>query len=385
MSRSVDLGFIPLVDAAPLIVAQRMGFADEERLDLNLHRAQNWSMLRDMLTVGQVDAAQMLSAMPVAGRLGLGGASADFETPLVLSLGGQAVAVSPGLGQDLRDAGLSMDFSDAISARDALFRVRPKGLRIGVPFPFSMQAELLRVWLGDMPGLTNVTVPPPLMADAIETGEIEAFCVGEPWGSHAVERGVAELLLPGTAIWSAAPEKVLAIRRGWADQNPEIAGSLMRAIWSACRWLSLPESRATASDMLGRSDALNIEPEVIERALSGRLLLTRNGPTVESPGFLAFHEGAANFPWRSQAAWLGWQLGERFGRDPAASAHAAETVWRPDLYRRHLGEIAILPAASAKVEGACPEPMMAGANRGAIELGRNRFFDGRIFDIPPAV
>jgi ABC-type nitrate/sulfonate/bicarbonate transport system substrate-binding protein len=384
MSSPVNLGFIPLVDAAPLIVAQRMGFADEERLTLHLHRAQNWSMLRDMLSVGQVDAAQMLSAMPVAGRLGLGGASADFEAPLILSLGGQAIAVSPELGRELRETGLSVDFRDAAAARDALRLVRPGGLRVAVPFPFSMQAELLRVWLGDIPGLTNITVPPPQMADAIAAGEIEAFCVGEPWGSHAVERGVAELLLPGAAIWSAAPEKVLAIRRGWADERPELAGPLMRAIWSACRWLSLPESRATASEMLGRADALNIEPEIIERALSGRLLLTRNGPTVASPGFLAFHEGAANFPWRSQAAWIGWQMGERFGLDPAASAHAAQSVWRPDLYRRHLGEIAVLPAASAKVEGACPEPMMAGANRGAIELGRNRFFDGRLFDLLPA-
>ena len=384
MSRPVDLGFIPLVDAAPLIVADRMGFADEERLKLQLHRARNWSMLRDWLSMGHVDAAQMLSVMPIAGRLGLGGAPVEFEAPMVLSLCGQAVAITPSLAQELRDAGLQIDFADALAARKALQIARPEGVQIAVPFPFSMQAELLHLWLDGAVDLTTRTIPPPQMPDAIGSGEIEAFCVGEPWGSDAVERGAAELLLPGTAIWSAAPEKVLATRRGWIESNPDLGGALMRAVWRACRWLALPESRVTASEMLAREDALGIEPEVIERALSGRLLLSQTGDTVDSPGFLSFHDGTANFPWRSQAAWIGWQLGARMGLDPSASAAEAQAVWRPDLFRRHLAGTAVLPAASAKVEGACPQPVQAGADRGTVELGRNTFFDGRIFDLLPS-
>lgn len=384
MNRPVDLGFIPLVDAAPLIVADRMGFADEERLSLHLHRARSWSMLRDWLAVGRLDAAQMLSVVPIAGRLGLGGAAVDFEAPMVLSLGGEVIAVTPRLARDLRATGLRIDFADALAARKALRAVRPDGLRVGVPFPFSMHAELLHLWLGDEAGVTTQTVAPPQMPDAIEAGEIEMFCVGEPWGSFAVERGVAELLLPGIAIWSAPPEKVLALRRGWTERNPDLGGALMRAVWRACRWLARRESWATASEMLAREDALGIEPEVIERALSGRLLLSRAGDVVDCPGFMAFHDGAANFPWRSQAAWIGWQLGTRMGLDARASAEAAQSVWRPDLFRRHMTGTAVLPAASAKVEGACPQPVLAGADRGSVELGRNTFFDGRIFDLLPS-
>ncbi|MDP5306927.1 CmpA/NrtA family ABC transporter substrate-binding protein [Paracoccus spongiarum] len=383
MSRAVDLSFIPLLDAAPLIVADRMGFAEEERLAIRLHRARTWSMLRDMLALGQVDAAQMLSAVPIAGRLGLGGAAVDFETALVLSLGGQVIGVSPALADDLRGAGLRIDFRDALAARDALLRARPAGLRFGVPFPFSMHAELLHLWLGDMPGLSTVTVPPPQIAEALLAGEIEAFCVGEPWGSSAVSQRLAELLLPGTAIWTAAPEKVLATRRGWFEANPDRGGALMRAVWRACRWLDQPESRATASEMLARDDALAIEPEVIERALSSRLLLSATGDGVDSPGFIAFHDGAANFPWRSQAAWIGRQMSQRLRLDADAAMRIAQSVWRPDLYRQHLGDVAVLPAASAKVEGACPQPILAGANRGTVLLGRNQFFDGRIFDLLP--
>ena len=381
MTDELDLGFVPLLDAAPLIIAERMGFAAEERLHLRLHPARSWSALRDMLSSGHIAAAQMLSAVPIAGRLGFGGAAVDFEAPLVLSLGGQIIGVSTELADAMRAEGHGGNFHDAIATRRALHRARPSGIRFGVPFPFSMHAELLHLWLDDRSGLHTVTVPPTRMAEALISGEIEAFCVGEPWGSYAVECGAAELILPGTAIWSAAPEKVLALRRGWAETHPDIAGRLLRAVWRACRWLAQPGSRAAASDLLGSSDALNLDPEMIERALSGHLLLSQKGAIVDSPGFVNFHEGAANFPWRSQAAWLGWHMGRRHGLDGAQAAEAAPACWRPDLFRLHLGQDAVLPAASAKVEGANAAPVTAGANRGTVVLGRNTFFDGRIFDL----
>ncbi|MBA4491901.1 CmpA/NrtA family ABC transporter substrate-binding protein [Paracoccus sp. S1E-3] len=381
MTDRIDLGFVPLLDAGPLIIAARMGFAAEERLHLRLHPARSWSALRDMLASGHIAAAQMLSAVPIAGRLGLGGAAVDFEAPLVLSLGGQIIGVSHDLAAAMRDAGHSPGFHDAFATRTALRRARPSGLRFGVPFPFSMHTELLHQWLGDEPGWRTVTVPPGRMPEALISGEIEAFCVGEPWGSYAVECAAAELILPGSAIWSAAPEKVLALRGGWAEANPDLAGRLLRAVWRACRWLVQPDSLAAASDLLARGDALNVDPEMIERALSGHLLLSRSGVTVDSPGFVNFHEGAANFPWRSQAAWLGWHMGRRHGLDGTQAAEAAAACWRPDLFRQHLGADAVLPAASAKVEGANPLPVTAGANRGTVLLGRNRFFDGRIFDL----
>ncbi|MFV0300838.1 MAG: ABC transporter substrate-binding protein, partial [Paracoccus sp. (in: a-proteobacteria)] len=113
MRRGLHVGFMPLVDAAPLIVARDMGFAAQERLDLNLHRAGNWSMLRDLLDLGRVDAAHMLSPMPVARALGLGGAGPAVETLMVLSMNGQVVGVAPGLARDMRATGADFSFGDA--------------------------------------------------------------------------------------------------------------------------------------------------------------------------------------------------------------------------------------------------------------------------------
>lgn len=378
MRASLDLGFMPLVDAAPLIVARDMGFAAQERLDLVLHRAANWSMLRDLLDLGRVDAAHMLSPMPIARALGLGGAGPAVDVLMVLSMNGQVVGVSHALAADMRATGVPFSFGDATACGQALRAARPQGLRLGVPFPFSMHAELLDYWLGS--GVTLATVPPPDMTDAMLDGEIEAFCVGEPWGSQAVDLDAAELILPGSAIWSQSPEKVLAARAGWAEANPDLAGRLMRAIWRAGQWLSLPQNAYLASELLARADCLGIDPEIIDRALTGHLLAHRSGAPIRWPALLDFHAGAANFPWRSQAAWIATRMASRFGLDPAAASPRAQATWRSDLYRQHMGDLAGLPAASSKLEGACDSAQTVGATRSSLVLAPNRFFDGLIFD-----
>lgn len=373
--REVALGYIPLVDAAPLIVAAEFGFAEEEGLRLSLLRAASWSMLRDMLDFGHVAAAQMLSVVPVARALGLGGGTEPLETPMVLSLNGQVL----GLSADLPEIG----FGDPVAAGAAL-RGLGRKLRIGVPFPFSMQAELLTYWTESAaPGaaIEVRTIPPPRMAEAMRGGEIDGFCVGEPWGSHAVEVAGARLVLPGSAIWSQAPEKVLATRAGWAEAEPELAGRLFRALWRAGRWAGNPANRTTLAEVLSRPAHLDLPPELIDRALSHRLLVTPQGPEVDVPQFQTFHDGLANFPWRSQAAWIGARLASRFGLDRAEAVAKARAVFRSDLFRQHLAPIGVpLPRASDKLEGALLHDETLPAVNGHLILARNRFFDGVIFD-----
>ncbi|MEE3099225.1 MAG: CmpA/NrtA family ABC transporter substrate-binding protein, partial [Pseudomonadota bacterium] len=214
---AVEVGFIPLVDCAPLVVAREMGFADEEGLDLSLRKANSWSAVRDRLALGALDAAHMLAPVPVAMSIGLGGRPAPLDALSVLSVNGDVVGVSPAVARRMRAGGAMPGFDDAEGVGRRLIGAVDGRLRLGVPFPFSMHAELLYYWLSalGLPAPQSVdirTVPPSLMADAMQAGEIDAFCVGEPWGSIAVENGVGTLLLPGSAIWRFAPEKVLAVR-----------------------------------------------------------------------------------------------------------------------------------------------------------------------------
>lgn len=379
MTQTLALGYIPLVDAAPLIVAAELGFAEEEGLHLDLQPAASWSMLRDMLDFGQVAAAQMLSAVPVARALGLGGGAQPLETALVLSLNGQALGVSDQVAARLGP----LAFDAPLAAGGAVAALGGR-LRIGVPFPFSMQAELLHYWLErSAPGVSVDirTVPPPRMAAALLADEIDGFCVGEPWGSHAVELAGARLLFSGSAIWSQAPEKVLATRAGWISDHPETAGRLLRAIWRATRWAAEPENLTTLAEVLAHPAYLDVQPELIDRALSGRLLVSAAGPEVRVPQFLTLHRGAASFPWRSQAAWIGARLAARAGLDPVQAMERARATFRSDLFRQHLGPAgAALPRASDKIEGGLERAEAVAGVAAQVILERNRFFDGAVFD-----
>lgn len=382
---TLRLGYVPLIDAAPLVIAHELGFAAEEGLIFDLHRLGAWAQARDMLGAGLIDAAQMLAPMPVAQALGLGPALPAMDLVMFLSHGGQAVAVNRALEARLRDASHGFDFRDARAAGLALRGAVTGRLRVGVPFPFSTQSELVRHWLPACgfasADLDLITVPPPMMADAVARGDVDAFCVGEPWASVAVDRGVAALLLPGTAIWAAPPEKGLVLLRGFAETRPEKTGALMRAVWRAGRWLDDPDHRGTAAEILSRPPYLNLPPELAERSLTGRMTISSSGELRDTPGFVAFNAGGASFPWKSLAALFASRIAARRGLDGQAAMARAMEHFRTDLYRQHLRPAgAPLPGASQRVEGALAEDRTVAAERGGMILRADAFFDGFTFD-----
>lgn len=383
---ALPVGYLPLIDCAPLVVAREIGFAAEEGLDLLLHPAASWSIVRDMLIFGRVDAAHMLSPVPVAGALGLGARDAALDAVSVLSINGNVIGVSAALADRMAAAGHGFGFDDASAAGCALIAVAPSPLRIGVPFPFSMHAELVRYWLSGLdlphrPDMVICTIPPAMMGEAVRAGEIDAFCVGEPWGSKAVDAGFGKLLLPGTAIWSFSPEKILAMRADWPVAHPDLSARLIRAVWRAGRWLSDPSSHTLAAEILARREYLDVAPEVIERALSGRILISSDGDMRQVERFVLFHESAAQLPWRSQGEWIARRLAARTGLCEFDAARRGSAVFRTDLFRAALATTsANLPSASSRVEGAPKHDTAATHIRGGAILYRNVFFDGGVFE-----
>ncbi|TVP72891.1 MAG: nitrate transporter [Rhodobacteraceae bacterium] len=383
MSASVlRVGFVPLLDMAPLAIAHELGFARAEGLNLELRAAPSWSSLRDMLLWGQIDAAHMLAPLPVAMALGLGGAVAQVDILQNLSLNGVVVAVSLGLADAMRARGHGFGFDDARTTAADLARVAQGVLRIGVPFPFSTQAALVGRWLRETPLRYELcTVPPPRMADALGKGEIDAYCVGEPWGSMAVETGAGALVLPGKSIWAAAPEKVLAARHDWIEAHPDLTRALMRAVWKAGKWMDDPDNRETACALLGRAEYVNAPSELLDRILRGEMIVSPRGELRHTPQIIRFHQDAASFPWRSQAAWFAADLAQRHDLPVGPAIDAAQAIARTDLYRENLRDLgADLPGASAKLEGAISAPMTVASERGTMILPPDRFFDGHIFD-----
>jgi ABC-type nitrate/sulfonate/bicarbonate transport system substrate-binding protein len=252
---------------------------------------------------------------------------------------------------------------------------------------YSSHNYMLRYWLaacGIRPDedVEISTVPPPFCADALEAGEVDAICVGEPWNSVAVERGAGVIVLVTAQIWRRGVEKVLAMREPVMAERREEVEALVRALHRAAQQFIDPEALLDNAAILARTEYLDGNVDLIQRALADRLLLHRGGDLVHYPDFMFQYREVANFPWVSQAQWLYTQMlrwdGSAYSETDAA---AAGRVFRPDVYRSALmGSEAPLPGASSKVEGSLLGPTTVGTQQGMITLGSNAYFDGRFFD-----
>ena len=258
---------------------------------------------------------------------------------------------------------------------------------LGIAHSSSRSALLLRYWLasaGVNPhrDVSLRVLPPSLMGEALRGGEIDGFFAGEPWNGAAIAEGSGELVATGAGLWRRGVEKVLAMREDWAEANPETVDALLRALDRAARWCDDPAHHDELAALLAMPEHLDQPAALIRAALAGELPPSRGAPAMPVPDFLMFNREAANFPWRSQALWIYSQLvrWRMATADPGAQA-AAAAVFRSDLYRRALGGGSTpMPGASLKVEGALDAPLAVGSDRGALTLGPDRFFDGRVFD-----
>jgi len=211
---------VALTDAAPLLAADELGFFARQGFRVALSEEGAWAALRDKIALGALDGAHMLGPMPIALACGLGGVSARLSVGAGIGRNGNTVALSRALaeeaGADGRGALAPGAFAAAVRARAAAGR---PPVRLAAVFPFSSQNYLLRHWLalgGLHPDrdLRLTVVPPSRAVRALADGEVDGFCAGEPWGSHAAAVGAGVVALATGDIWPDHPEKVLAFREG---------------------------------------------------------------------------------------------------------------------------------------------------------------------------
>lgn len=238
----LTLGFVPLLDAALLVIAREAGFFADQGLDVTLARQNTWSALRDKVAAGLLDGAQMLAPMPLAMSLGLGRAPCETLAPVTLSRNGNALVLAERLAE-ASHAHLAVDPARGARALAAALPTLPRPPRLAMVYPYSCQHYQLRHWL-DLGGLDPqrdaelVVLPPPRMVDAMEAGEIDGFCVGEPWGSLAQHRVAGRIVATGAQLWPEAPEKVLGVTRSWARCYPATLARLIIALQRAGDWLA---------------------------------------------------------------------------------------------------------------------------------------------------
>ena len=349
MTHPLHIGFIPLVDAAALIVAVDKGFTAAEGLDVTLVREVSWSNVRDKLNIGLFDAAHLLAPVAIASSLGLGHVKVPIVAPFNLGLNGNAITVSPPLHAAIM-AEIDGDRFDPMVTALALSRVVAKRRKSGakpltfaMTFPFSTHNYQLRFWMaagGVDPDedVRLVVLPPPYMVDSLASGHVDAFCVGAPWNSVAVDLGVGHILHFVSDILVRAAEKVLAIRQNWSERNPEVLAALIRAASRATEFIEQPQNRAETARMLAQPDRVGVDTEVIRRSLDGHLKISPDGTMRKSSRYLLVGREGAGRPDPVQAAWLYAQMA-RWGQTSTSpeALKTAMAVFRPDLYDAALG------------------------------------------------
>ena len=350
MSGPLHIGFIPLVDAAALIIAVDKGFTAAECLDVTLVREVSWSNVRDKLNIGLFEAAHLLAPVAIASSLGVGHVKVPIVAPFNLGINGNAITVSPALQAAIM-AEIDGDRFDPMATARALAHVvaarRNSGadpLTFAMTFPFSTHNYQLRFWMaagGVDPDedVRLVVLPPSFMADSLASGQVDAFCVGAPWNSIAVDRGVGHILHFVSDILVRAAEKVLAVRQGWSEKNPQTVAALVRACARAAEFIEQPANRPEAARILAQPGRLGVNAEVIQRTLDGQLRISPDGTTRESRRYLLVGRESAARPEPVQAAWLYAQM-VRWGqtRIDAGALKTAMAVFRSDLYDAALGQ-----------------------------------------------
>ncbi len=358
--KKLRIGFIPLADATALIVAVDRGFTAEEGLDVELVKEVSWSNVRDKLNIGLFDAAHLLAPVAIATSLGLGHVEVPLIAPFNLGLNGNAITVTTALYKslqekangDLADPGVSARaLAEIVAGRK---RRNEPPLNFGMTFPFSTHNYQLRFWMasgGVDPDedVRMVVLPPPYMVESIQNGHVDAFCVGAPWNSVAVDLGIAHILHFVSEILQRAAEKMLAMRANWAEENPDAVRALIRAHSKAAKFVEDENNRDEVCRILAAPNRINVEADVIRRTLDGRLKVSPQGEYRESERYLMVGRWGAARPDPVQAAWLYAQM-VRWGQAPMSKEllQRAKAVFRPDLYDDVLGAGDVQPPSEPK-------------------------------------
>jgi nitrate/nitrite transport system ATP-binding protein len=326
------IGFIPLTDCAPLVVAREKGFFADEGLDnVILSREPNWKSIAEGVATGRLDAAQMVTGMPMSMTIGAGGKpSIPMITALILSRNGNAIT----LGNKHRERGVR----NLADLRETVLASPDKIETFGVVHPASMHNLMLRYWLAsggiDPDRDVSLTmIPPAQMVSHLKAGNIDGFCVGEPWNSYAVHEGLGYVIATDLDIWAGHPEKILGVREDWAEKYPETHIAMVKALIKACEYCDDYRNREEIVELLAHPRYVGASPEVLRPGFVSPYDRGLGEPPEPLYRFNQFYVDRSNCPGRAEALWILTQLA-RWGYSPFPRnwVEIIERVRRPDLF-----------------------------------------------------
>lgn len=327
----VRVGFIPLTDCASVVMASVLGFDKKYGIKIVPSKESSWASVRDKLSNGELDAAHVLYGLLYGVHLGIGGNKKDMAVLMTINNNGQAISLS----KQLADKG-AVDGAGLAK----LIRTEKREYTFAQTFPTGTHAMWLYYWLAanginPFQDVKVITVPPPQMVANMRVGNMDGFCVGEPWNHRAIADGIGITATTTQDIWRDHPEKVLGTTAEFAQKYPNTARALVAAVLEASRWIdaSLSNKNKMAETIADKS-YVNTSVDVINQRILGRYQ-NGLGKTWDDPHYMKFFsDGAVNFPYLSDGMWFLTQH-KRWGllkTDPDYLG-VAKAINRIDIYK----------------------------------------------------
>lgn len=344
---ALKVGFIPLTDCASVVVAATQGFGEKYGLSITPSKEASWAGVRDKLNTGELDAAHVLYGMMYGAQLGLAGPQKDMAVLMGINQNGQAITLS----KQLREAGVS---NGAQLAKHVKKGGRP--LTFAQTFPTGTHAMWLYYWLGSlginpMSDVKTIVVPPPQMVANMRVGNMDGFCVGEPWGARAIFDKIGFTATTTQQIWQDHPEKVLGTTRAFVEQYPNAARALIMAILDASRFIEASEeNRKSTARLIAGKAYVNAPVQVIEPRFLARYEDGLGNSWQDEHAMAFCKDGSVNFPYHSDGMWFLTQF-KRWGllKDHPDYAAVATQVNQTALYAEAAGALGVtVPSGSLR-------------------------------------
>ncbi len=328
----VKVGFIPLTDCASVVMASVLGIDKKYGIRITPTKEASWPGVRDKLVNGELDAAHVLYGLIYGVHLGVSGPKKDMAVLMTLNNNGQAITLSRKLAEKGAVDGASL-------AR--LMKSEKREYTFAQTFPTGTHAMWLYYWLAangidPMKDAKIITVPPPQMVANMRVGNMDGYCVGEPWGHRAIADNIGITAITSQDIWKDHPEKVLGTSAEWVAKYPNTARAMTAAILEAGKWIdaSLSNKNRMAQTIADKA-YVNTSVDVINQRILGRYQ-NGLGKTWDDPNHMKFfNDGAVNFPYLSDGMWFLTQH-KRWGllKQEVDYLAVAKQINRIELYKQ---------------------------------------------------
>src|SRR5918999_1646461 len=226
--KGTKLGYIALTDASPLIIAKEKGFFAKHGVpDMEVLKQASWGATRDNMALGTkangIDGGHILRPkvhLYTTGKVMQNNQPLPMYTLLNLNEDCQAISVA----NEYKELKVSLDASP-LKAAFAKKKAAGKEVKVAMTFPGGTHDLWIRYWLaagGIDPDkdISTIVVPPPQMVANMKFGNMDAFCVGEPWNEQLVNQNIGFTACTTGEIWFKHPEKAVGMRAAWVDKNP---------------------------------------------------------------------------------------------------------------------------------------------------------------------